>query len=353
MTKVKTTEDFLNDFVGDVVKQPVKVETVEEVEDSLELDGDPVKEEVKTEQEDEASKEEDAETGDEESPEEDSSQEEETEDGLIFDDEEEELVEPSYEELAKELGFKDVKNKSQLIESYKKSVDKAKEDALADLPAELKEAVEFAKEGGDFKAILELNSVDYDKVSNKALVEASVQKYFLDEEGNLDRDELNDWVAGLSKAELNMRADEIRNGMKRDQKMKIDGLREKARTEKQELNSKLKSELDKIESIGGVKVRPSDREKIYQDTVSGLAMEELFYEGGKMSSKKVAENLFKVRMFDKAIHVAKTSSRNEGKRDVIDRITNAEVKRKSDKPLAQVERQSPLDQFYEMLKNKK
>lgn len=367
MAKVKTPEEFFSDFTS-----KEKVENPENVDATLELESEElesaseeeeIQEEVELEDEEDAKDgNEDAENSEEEGIEEEPEEVEESEDqagendedvdGITFADDEEE-EDPDVSKAAEALGFEGVKTKDQLLDKYKKDLERAKEDALEGIPDNLKEAVQFAKDGGDFMEMLDATAIDYDKVSNRDLVEAQVQKYFLDEDGKLDREALEDWFESEGKAKINMRADQIRNEQKRDQQVKIQMIKDKAQKERERLNSELKSELEKIDQIGGVKLSPSQKESMYRDTVSGQAMEELFYENGRISNKKLAQNLFKVRMFEKAIQVAKTSAKNDGKREVIAKATNAKVKRPSEKPVAKVKKVDPLDQFFEIVKNRK
>lgn len=355
MAKVKTSDEFFAEFTTPVAKPETAVEEV--VEKDIVLDElDHAEEKVETA---ELGVEEGVEKVAEETEEfEDVSEGEEEitidDDGIVFVDDVPEVVEElDYVKLSQDLGFEGVKNKDQLLEKYKKDLDQAKEDALSGLPDALKEAILFAKEGGDFMEVLNISSIDYDKVSNRELLEAKYHKYFVDEDGKFDKDAFEEWVDSEGKAKVNMLADQIRSEEKLVQKNKLAVVRDKALRDKEKLNSELKTELDRIDSIGGVKLSQSQKDSMFRDTVSGLAMEEMFYEGGKISNKKLAQNLFKVRMFDKAIQIAKTSAKNDGKREVISRATNASVQRKAERPVAEIKRVSPMDQFFEVLKNKK
>lgn len=351
MAKVKTSDEFFAEFTSQPVEtaavEPIKEEVqpdivLEDEADETPVDGGAVVEEGSQE---EPEKEQELKDDDETV---------ESEEGIIFADDEEVIVEePDYVRISQELGFEGIKNKEQLVSKYKQDLEKAKEDALDGLPENLKEAVLFAKEGGDFMAVLEANSIDYDKVSNRELVEAKYHKYFLDDDNNFDKDAFDSWIDTEGKAKINMLADQIRSEEKYAQRAKLASIKENTAREKEKLNAALKTELDRIDSIGGVKLTQSQKDSMFKDTVSGIAMEELFYEGGKISNKKLAQNLFKVRMFDKAIQIAKTSAKNDGKREVISRATNASVQRRAERPVAEIKKVSPMDQFFESLKNKK
>jgi len=300
MKQVQTTQDFLKNFTaGSAPVEAAKsedqaapaVEGIDKVEsqfnDDFEIDKEendefeetidaeaPIKEDSQEESEEEEEASDKAGADDEES------------DGIVFEDDVT-IEEPDYAFLGKELGFEEVKNKEQFLERYKKDVSKAKEDALEGIPDALKQAVSFAKEGGDYMALIDATSIDYDKVSNRELVESVNAKYFQDEDGNFDKEAFNDWLDSEGKAKTSMMADQIRGELKRDQSSKVNAIRDRAFKEKEKMNAELKVELDKIDAIGGVKLSSVQKETMYRDTVSGQAMEEMFYENGKISNKKL------------------------------------------------------------------
>lgn len=361
MSKVKSPEDFFNSLSTDIEERDKafdseEVETGTEVEDTtveeeieLEDEVDEVEEETETEEEDVEIEETDEESESEEEEAEEAEQED--EEGLL--EFEEEAPEEDVSSVAKELGFEGVKSAKDLKDKFEQKLKEAQEDAFEGIPDNLREAVRFAKEGGDFMAILDVTSADYDKIPNKDLVAASVEKYFTLEDGTIDEEGLQEWMDGKSKAEIAMMGDQIRQQAKSEQSAKIDAIKRSAAAEKEKSNKLLKESLERIDAIGGVKIKQSDKDELYSDTVSGQAMEELFYENGKISQRKLAENLFKVRKFDKAIAIAKNSAKTEGKREVLAKATNSTVKKKGSAPKAEVKKQSPMDMFYDMVTKRK
>ena len=178
MPNYKSTEDFLKDLTSPVEKKEVELPSEQEVEKELTLNDD-VSEEVEDGQVEleEGAQEESEETEIAEDLSEGEEEVSEEEDGIVFTDDEEQVIEePDYSKVASELGFEGIKNKDQLITKYKQDLEKAKEDALEGLHENLKEAIKFAREGGDFMAVLEVSSIDYDKVSNLDLIEARYHK---------------------------------------------------------------------------------------------------------------------------------------------------------------------------------
>lgn len=360
MAKVQTPEDFFNSLSTDIETRDQEIETGTEVE--LEEEKELVDEDVDLEDEEieeETEQEEDVET--EESEADDTEEEEVEETEQIDEDEEDEVLEFEEDEsedidtasIAKQLGWEDVKDSKSFVDKYKQEIEKAKKDAFEGLPDNLKEAVEFAKEGGDFMAILDATSVNYDEVSSKDLVRANAEKYFKNEDGSIDDEALEEWLDTKSNAEVLMMGDQIRNQLKADRDVKVAQIKQRSAEEKAKSNRLLKEEIEKIDTIAGVKLRQSDKESLYNDTVSGMAMEELFYENGKLSQSKLAQNLFKVRKFDKAIALAKATSKNEGKREVISKATNSTVKKTGQAPKPEIKKQSPMDMFYEMVSKKR
>jgi hypothetical protein len=374
MGKVQTPEEFFNSFGQEAPKEVEKPVSNQKEEEALDLNdeqddqdgGDDSFEGVDNEDSGEEPSGSEEEGGDsaEEGQEGDEVEEDESEsedgdveansaddDGITFEDDIDE--DPKFNDLAKELGWEGVSSKEKFLEKYNESVSKAKEDAFEGVPDNLKEAVALAKEGGDYMSILETTSVNYDEFSNDELVKANAEKYFKSEDGKIDRDALEDWFESKGKAEINMMGDQIRTSLKLEQKQKVEGIKQQTAREKEESQRALKAHIDSLSVVGGVKLRSSDKEKMFKDTVSGLAMEELFYENGKVSEKKLAENLFKIRSFDKAIKLAKSASTNDGKRQVLSKATNSTVRKPATKPRAETKKVSHLDNFYEMLKQKK
>lgn len=342
---VEDIDDLLNEEEDKEEKESeVELDTEEDVEEEAE-DEEPSEEEKEDVEEDD-----DIEVEKEEGEEKVS---EEDDDGIVFEDEEVVEGQISYESLATEMGFENVSDKKSFIESYKLSLEKAKEDALGDVPKDLKEAVAFAKEGGDYQAFLNVASSNYDEVSNEELVELSMEKYFKGEDGKVDVESLREFMDSKSSAEINMMGDQLRDKLKAEQKFKLEKIRNDASREKAESDRKLKEYIDSTKSIGGVRLKDSDKESLYNDAVTGEAVRELFYDEGKLSQKKVVEALFMKRNFEKAIALAKTSSKQEGKRQVLKGATNSTVKRRSQKPEPKVKKESPIDSVMNYFKERK
>lgn len=358
MTKVKTPEDFFNSLSSDINERDSKVETGTVVEDTTidleeELEEESEDQETENEEEDVEIEETEADSPEEEEVEETEQVDEEEDEVLEFEEEESEKSISNVSELAKELGWEDVKDTKSFVDKFKEEVRKAQEDAFEGIPDNLREAVRFAQEGGDFMAILDATSVDYSSVSNRDLVAASVEKYFKLEDGTIDEEGLEEWLDSKGKAEIAIMGDQIRSQAESEKQAKINAIKANAQREKETSNRLLKESLEKIDSIGGVKIKQSDRDQLYNDTVSGAAIEEMFYENGKMSQRKLAENLFKVRKFDKAIHLAKGAAKTEGKREVLSRATNSTVKKTGTAPKPEIKQSSPMDMFYEMVTKRK
>lgn len=362
MTKVKTPDEFFNSLSADE-SVDVKKESVDDLlkeEFGEEVSGTEIELDIKDEEDvEETAK---ADSSEEEEAEEAGKDDEGSEgqegsvDDELFEFESESDGEEAFNisSIAKEIGLsEEVKDKESFVNSYKKSLEKAKEDALADIPEKLREAIEFSKQGGDYNLLLEAGSIDYDKTSSKDLVKASVQKYFKDDDGNLDKEALEEWFESKSKAEINIMGDQIREKMKFEQTQKINSIKESLSKEKEKSNAALKEYISRMDSIGGVKLGSAEKEALYNDTVAGVAIREMFYgEDGKISQKKLAENLFKVRKFEKAIYLAKANAKTDGKREVLSKVTNSTVKKPAGVTKSETKNISPLESFYNILANK-
>lgn len=350
---VKSQEDFFKSMVEDLEGSEAVQETTteEEYEESEESEEELVEiedagEDVSGEEEDEAS--EDEEVSEEEI------EVEEVEDVLSFEDDEKPVSE-DLTELAKELGFETVKSKSEVLEEIKRL--KELKELQKEVPEDLSEAISIAKKGGNYLEYLGLAKVNYDEYSNRDLVEASMEKYYIvtDEKGNqvVDEDSLAEFMDSKSPQEINMLGDNIRENLKRKQDEAKQSFIRQQEAKVNERNSKIKSVLDSTSVIAGVKISDPEKQTLYRDIIQSDLSGAIFKgEDGNVSPQKLVENYFKIKYFDKVLQVAKNKSVTDGKKDVIKRLTNSNIKtaKKSTAPVKGNQPVSALDSYLQQLK---
>ena len=355
----KSQEDFFKSMVEDieggssskVVKQTQEpeYEETEESEDDI-FEGDNEGED----ESDEVEAEVDSDQEDQEEGSEEEVIEEETEDLLSF-EKEESPVSEDLTELAKELGFESVKSKGEVIEEIKRL--KELKELQKDVPEDLSEAIKLAKQGGNYLEYLGVATVNYDEYSNRDLVEASMEKYYIvtDAAGQkvIDEDALAEFMDSKSPQEINMLGDNIRDTLKGKQESAKAIYRREAEAKVQEKNSQIKSVLDSVSSIAGVKISDPEKQTLYRDIIQSDLSGAIFKgEDGKANPQKIVENYFKIKYFDKVLQVAKSKSATDGKKDVIKRLTNSNVKttKKSTSPVSGNKTVSALDSYLQQLK---
>lgn len=341
MTQVGNLDDFLKSMVSDLEdsetqKKVEPVNTQEDEDETIEIGEEEEADSTEGAEQEELDSEDAAEEGE---GEEDSGSEEEEEvetgtdielddsdsDLLEFEsDEEIPTVSDELKSLSNDLGFGEIKSKEEFLEKAKAL--QQLQELQKDVPSELAEALKVAKDGGDYREFLQISSVDYDSYSNKELVEASMEKYFKREDGSVDEDALLDYVESKSPAEINMLGDQVRDSLKAKQSQKKAAFEQSIANKKAQENQKIKSYLDKVNSIAGVKLTSVDKEVLMSEISSGSIMDKISKnEQGETDAQKLVENMFKIKYFDKVLNIAKTKSANQGKKEVIKKLTNSNV----------------------------
>jgi hypothetical protein len=338
MTQVGNLDDFLKSMVSDLEdpgteKQVKPVNTQEDEDETIEIGEE---EEADTEEADEEESDESL-TVEEGEGEEIEGGEEEVETGteVELDDSDSDLLEFESEEeaptvseelkaLSNDLGFGEIKSKEEFLEKAKAL--KQLQELQKDVPSDLAEALKVAKDGGDYRELLQITSIDYDSYSNKELVEASMEKYFKREDGSVDEESLLDYVESKSPAEINMLGDQVRDSLKAKQSQRKAAFEQSIAQKKAQENQKIKSYLDKVNSIAGVKLTSIDKEVLMSEISSGSIIDKISKnEQGETDAQKLVENMFKIKYFDKVLNIAKTKSVNQGKKEVIKKLTNSNV----------------------------
>lgn len=355
MEKVaKNQEDFFKSMVEDLEGEAPKTETKteESYEESEESEIDITESDDGSEDE---SGEEENEGDESEGEGEEEEQEIEIEEDLLSFEKEEDPISQDLTELAKELGFESVKSKGEVLEEIKRL--KELKELNKDVPEDLAEAIKLSKQGGNYLEYLGLASVNYDEYANRDLVEASMEKYYIvtDSAGNkvVDEDALAEFMDSKSPQEINMLGDNIRDTLKRKQDDAKAIFKRDAEAKVQEKNSKIKSVLDATTSIAGVKISDPEKQTLYRDIIQSDLSGAIFKGAdGNTDPAKLVENYFKIKYFDKVLQVAKSKASTDGKKDVIKKLTNSNIRtdKRSTSPVRGNQTTSALDSYLQQLK---
>jgi len=260
-----------------------------------------------------------------------------------------------YADLAKEFNL-EANSKEELIEGIKdkfksdKTTDEIFNEKLSELPEDLISVVKLAKEGGDYKALLDTASVDFSLATDETLYGNAIEAHFT-KDGVLDEEGLSNHLDSLTEGELRIKAGEIRNSLINQQEVAKRRIVEANEMKKEETEAGIKKALDSFEGSNGFKARPDDKKMIYESVVNDTLIKDMFYnEKGKVDYSKVSDAAFKIKNFDKITSYLLTKGKNEGKKSVVKKMTNPEV-RVSSKPVkAQADSNSPGAQQAKWLK---
>lgn len=350
---VKNSDDFFSSMVEDLEKDnQTVIENDDEETELIESDED---EDGQEEAAQEDANEGDAENeggSEEESEEVNNDSGTELEEDILVLEEEQELsgLSEDLKQIGNDLGFGEVKSKDEFVSKVNEL--KKIQELQKNLPSDLVEALAVAKDGGDYKEFLGISSVNYDEFSNRELVEASVEKYFKREDGSIDEERLVEFVDSKSPEEINMMGDQVRENLKLKQAQKVDTFKQRLTEKKSQIDNKLKSYISSLSSVAGVKVSDAEKDVLYREISSGEIYKRSFTDdSGERSPEKEVQNYFKIKYFDKILQLAKTSSAKEGKKDVIKKLTNSNVKqtRPSTKVAGNQSTPSALDLYIKSL----
>lgn len=261
---------------------------------------------------------------------------EEIEDSIIedWDDSEDTPVEETntidrkeiYKDVAKELNVEveDSDDLNSLVEKIKQKTQDEISSVMDGVPEQLKEAIELSKKGVDFKEFLQINSVDYNSIPDVDLYANAIADHFRDESGSVNEEKLGEYLDGLSDSEIAIRASQLRGNLINAQESAKNDVIRKAEERKIEAEKGISKALDEFDSVSGFKVNLHQKNKIKSSVVNDTLVKDMFYSNGKIDYGKIAKARFVTDNFDKIVGYLRTNSKNEGKRAVVNKMSNVE-----------------------------
>ncbi len=287
------------------------------------------------------------------------------EDGIISEWDSEVIEEPeadiivdtkeTFKEIGKALEFEDVEDVNQLVAKVQEKVRAEKEDVLTNVPDNLKEAMEIAKQGGDYLSYLEVSSVDIDSYSDRDVYEESILSHFTDKDGKIDEDGLSEYMEALSDKQIEIEGKKIKESYKNSVNSRKEAIQNESESIKRENDSMLRKSLDGVKDINGFKVTPKHKQDLYNKISSGQIVNDLFNDSkGKLDFDKVINTYFIVQNFNKIKSYYEGKTRNQTKRDLIDELGNHQVQTPGSLAQPDVETtKTSLDAYMSQLSTKK
>lgn len=337
MSEIKTINDDLSDILADFAKNSVGGPAPEEApaatgaEQVAEPQAEQKVEDVST-----------AQTKPEDKPEVEAKPEEEVE-GPIADWDTDPDVSPEapapasvdtaiLSELGSALGLEKVESKEDLIKAASELAQKAKGPDTSDVHPELLKAIELSKKGGDFYEYLKITSVDYSKADPVALYEDYVIDQLTDAQGNVNEDEVNDYLDGMKDSEKRLKGIELQKRLVYEQQKKVADIEAEAIRKKEKQDADLKAALGNLQEVDGFKVSDSHRKQVFSWVTSKM-MKDLFYgPDGNLDPVKVAKVAFRNLYHDKVHSYQANKIKKATMRDIYADVTNAQIKAPATSP---------------------
>lgn len=254
---------------------------------------------------------------------------------IVGDKPQEQTASP-YKPLAEKLGIEGDTDDD--IVSYVSSLKEKAEKAEGSFANEsLAKANEIAAKGGDWESYLGLSTIDYSSVDDvEAGVIALKNKGFSQEK----IDDLMDSTEG--KTMIEMQGKTIKETHEQQRKQKLAEIEKQAQqTElqkqqqleqqkkaRQQLNNSLREEISKMKSEGfhGIKIPEPYYNSLEGKLTSEKGIMSLFLnDEGAPDARKIVETVAMRDLFPKVLKSAKTSAKNDGRREVMKTLQNADT----------------------------
>jgi hypothetical protein len=186
----------------------------------------------------------------------------------------------------------------------------------------LKQANEIAKSGGDWRGYLSTESANYKQIADKDLVIQELQNVM----GKSEDFDAEDYVDGMSDAEIRIKGAEIRQRLERQDEVKRQEIIQETTQRKAMIDTGIKDALSRVDDVAGFRVSDNHKSEIFDGLTSGKLIRDMFYtDNGQPDYGKMVDSAFKALYFDKVVGYLKTASANDGKRQVLKNLQNVDL----------------------------
>jgi hypothetical protein len=250
-----------------------------------------------------------------------------------------------FSNLGSALELGEVKSQEEFVSKVSELKSKLKEyqeKPLTGIPDEFKEVIEVTKSGVDWKDYLANQLIDYSKVDpvqlfEEAFLQDAVKDPRFQTEGKYDPQKAEDALDALPESLRMMYGKQIAQGRIQEQRQRQLQLKAQAEAKlaqaEQSLTSATKNlnELLPFENYG-IKFEPKHSTEIYQGITNskltkkllGVNYEDLVKSGADM--KAVARTIAAAEYAEKMIRYKSQSAKVEGKKELLDKIQNPQIK---------------------------
>jgi hypothetical protein len=285
----------------------------------------------------------------------------EEDDSLDWDDDQEEIIPPvaaategdeeyfDFKAVSDAFG-EAVEDEQSIVAAVAKLKEQAATQALADVPEALRKAVAFAKNGGDYLAMLQVAEQSYDGYTDRELAAHELRTYF--PEGEEGDQQLDEYLEGLTDAQIRIQGQQTRRALEAARQQTIQRMEQEARMQKQENDKRLKDTLSNLSEIEKMPLGDKHKQQLYQRISSPDFLRSLFYDkDGNLDFSKVARHAFIDMYGDKVEKFRERKIKVSTKQEVLRDTQNVQTRKNAAPSGVQVDR-SGLDLLMDQFKPK-
>lgn len=241
---------------------------------------------------------------------------------------------PSFDwsEVGKAVNLPEVKGQEDLvkyIDGLKKNVEDLKSKTIGeDVPKALVEAIEIAKQGGDYLSYLDIADIDYSKDDPVALFEDEVAELFVNPDGSFREEEYHEYIDSLTPTDKLMRGRQLQRELIMMQEQQKSQIKAKAAAAKAENLRKLESAIHGFNKVDNFDVTPKVKKQLFNELATGEFLTQLgISESGNHNWEKLLNTYFKARYFDAVQQFNTRNSLKDSKRAELNELSNSTVKK--------------------------
>lgn len=257
-------------------------------------------------------------------------------------------------QIGKAIGIEEAKSSEDVVgyvNSLKKSIEEIKSKAVdfEGVPSELVEALEIAKNNGDYLSYLDIGKIDYSQVDPIELFEDEVAEYFYNPDGTFREQEYNDYLDRQDEFDMRLRGTQIQKALINEQLQQKAILKQKIASQKQENLRKLESSLTEFKKVGEYDVTPKAKKQLYQDLTTGKFLDKMGINlTGSHNWSTLLNTYFKALYFDAIVDFNQKAAKNATLRKEMGQLSNSTVGRPSGhaNPVA-TQKKEAIDLYFE------
>lgn len=241
---------------------------------------------------------------------------------------------PSFDwsEVGKAVNLPDIKGQEDLtkyIDGLRKNVEDLKSKTIGDdVPKALVEAIEIARQGGDYLSYLDIADIDYSQDDPVVLFEEEVAELFYNKDGSFREDEYNDYIDSLTPTDKLMRGRQLQRELISIQEQKKAQIKAKAAMEKAENLRKLETAMHSFNKVDNYDVTPKIKKQLFNELATGDFLKQLgIAESGNHNWEKLLNTYFKARYFDAIQQFNTRNGIKDAKRAELNELSNSTVKK--------------------------